>query len=82
MSKKAPKFEEALSRLEAIADEIEQGKIGLEESILRYEEGMKLVKHCRQILESAEQRIVQLEPGAPPPGESEAADAGDEGEET
>jgi exodeoxyribonuclease VII small subunit len=47
MSKKALKFEEALARLEGIADEIEQGKIGLEESIARYEEGMKLVQRCQ-----------------------------------
>ncbi|MCB9850142.1 MAG: exodeoxyribonuclease VII small subunit [Phycisphaerales bacterium] len=67
MSKKAPKFEEALARLESIADEIEQGKIGLEESIARYEEGMKLVQRCREILTEAEQRIVRLQADATGP---------------
>lgn len=67
MSKKAPKFEDALARLESIAEEIEGGEIGLEESIARYEEGMKLVQHCRKILDAAEQRIVEFEPDGEPP---------------
>lgn len=60
MAKKKPTFEEALTRLEAIAEQIEQGKIGLEESITRYEEGMELIAHCRQILGRAEQRVQEL----------------------
>ena len=54
-------FEEALKELEAIAEQIEQGKIGLEESINKYERGMTLVKHCREILSKAEHRIQQLQ---------------------
>ncbi|HRX84612.1 MAG TPA: exodeoxyribonuclease VII small subunit [Phycisphaerae bacterium] len=61
MSKKPPSFEEALARLETIADDIEQGRIGLEESIERYEEGMKLIQRCRAVLTEAEQRIVRLQ---------------------
>ncbi len=61
MSKKSPTFEEALGRLEQIADEIEQGKVGLEDSIVRYEEGMRLIQQCREILVLAEQRIVKLQ---------------------
>lgn len=72
MSKKPPSFEEALARLEAIADDIEQGRIGLEESIARYEEGMKLIQRCRAILTEAEQRIVRLQAEATdaPPNEA------------
>jgi exodeoxyribonuclease VII small subunit len=62
MAKKPPTFEESLKRLEDIAREIEEGKIGLEESIVRYEEGMKLVQQCRAILAGAEQKIRQLQP--------------------
>ena len=58
---KKPSFEEALHRLERIAEEIEQGKIGLEESITRYEEGMKLIKQCRAILSKAEMRVQKLQ---------------------
>ena len=61
MAKKKPSFEEALQRLESLAEEIEQGKIGLEESISRYEEGMGLIKHCRAILAKAELRIQKLQ---------------------
>ncbi len=62
MAKKQPTFEESLQRLETIAREIEDGKIGLEESIARYEEGMKLVERCRSILTTAEQKIKKLQP--------------------
>lgn len=61
MAKKKPTFEEALAQLEQITEQIEQGKIGLEESITRYEEGMALVTHCRQVLSKAELRIQQLQ---------------------
>jgi len=60
MGKKKLSFEEALARLENITQQIEQGKIGLEESIDRYEEGMGLVKQCRDMLSKAEQRIQKL----------------------
>lgn len=52
-----PTFEEALAQLEKIVAEVEQGKIPLEESITRYEQGMKLIGYCRAILDSAEKRI-------------------------
>jgi exodeoxyribonuclease VII small subunit len=64
MSSKPLSFEQALARLEQIAAEIEQGKIGLEDSLARYEEGMALVQRCREILTAAEQRIVKLQPEA------------------
>ena len=50
-------FEAALDRLEAIVEQMESGKMLLEELIVRYEEGMKLVKICQERLTSAEQRI-------------------------
>jgi exodeoxyribonuclease VII small subunit len=61
MANKKPSFEEALKQLETIAEQIEQGKIGLEESIDKYEQGMSLLKHCREILAKAELRIQQLQ---------------------
>jgi exodeoxyribonuclease VII small subunit len=50
-------FEGAMDRLEAIVEQMESGKMMLEELIVRYEEGMKLVKVCQERLASAEQRI-------------------------
>jgi len=50
-------FEAAMNRLEGIVEQMESGKMMLEELIVRYEEGMKLVKICQERLTSAEQRI-------------------------
>lgn len=50
-------FEGAMDRLEEIVDQMESGEMLLEELIVRYEEGMKLVKICQERLASAEQRI-------------------------
>jgi exodeoxyribonuclease VII small subunit len=50
-------FEGAMDRLEEIVEQMESGKMKLEELIVRYDEGMKLVKICQERLASAEQRI-------------------------
>jgi len=50
-------FEQAMKRLEAIVEQMESGELSLEDLIVRYEEGMKLVKVCQERLVSAEQRI-------------------------
>jgi exodeoxyribonuclease VII small subunit len=50
-------FEGAMDRLEEIVEQMESGKMMLEELIVRYEEGMKLVKICQERLASSEQRI-------------------------
>ena len=59
VKKPAPEanFEQAMQRLEGIVEEMESGKLPLEDLIVRYEEGMKLVKVCQERLASAEQRI-------------------------
>ena len=53
-------FEEALTSLEQIVQELEEGKLGLAESLSRYEQGVKLLKECHQLLERAERRIELL----------------------
>jgi len=55
--KKKKTFDEALKQLEKIISEVEEGKIGLEESIDKHEQGMKLIQYCRSILQKAEERI-------------------------
>jgi len=50
-------FETAMERLEAIVDKMEAEKMPLEELLVRYEEGVKLVKVCSEKLEAAEKRI-------------------------
>jgi exodeoxyribonuclease VII small subunit len=53
-------FEEALQKLEAIVNKLEDGAVPLEESVSLFEEGMKLSKHCSEILEKAELRIEKV----------------------
>jgi exodeoxyribonuclease VII small subunit len=53
----AANFEQAMKRLEEIVEQMESGDLPLEDLIVRYEEGMKLVKVCQERLASAEQRI-------------------------
>ena len=57
--KSAPEanFEQAMKRLEEIVEQMESGDLPLEQLIVRYEEGMKLVKVCQERLASAEKRI-------------------------
>lgn len=55
-----PTFEQALSRLEAIVDQLEQGDLELEASLAAFEEGVALSRHCAAQLEAAEQRVEVL----------------------
>lgn len=50
-------FESALADLEKIVRELEDGTIGLEESLANYEKGVALLKRCYKQLQQAEQRI-------------------------
>jgi exodeoxyribonuclease VII small subunit len=50
-------FEKAMDRLETIVEQMESGKLPLEDLIVRYEEGMNLVKICQDRLTQAEQKI-------------------------
>jgi exodeoxyribonuclease VII small subunit len=52
-----PNFEGAMDRLEKIVEQMESGKLPLEDLIVRYEEGMNLVKICQERLANAEQKI-------------------------
>ena len=53
-------FEDALAELEQILGEIENGELGLEESLVKYERGNFLIQHCRGVLNTAEKQIEQL----------------------
>ena len=53
-------FEESILRLEEILKQLEGDKADLGTSLLQYEEGVRLLKNCHGILESARQRIDTL----------------------
>ena len=53
-------FEESMKRLEEIVTEWENGNLNLDESVNKFEEGMKISKQCNKILEQAEKKITIL----------------------
>ncbi len=66
MSGKEMGLEEALDTLERIVAELEEGKLGLEESLVLFEKGMGLVRLCNSRLDRAERRIESLTGELPP----------------
>jgi exodeoxyribonuclease VII small subunit len=52
-----PTFESAIERLESIVEQMESNKLPLEDLLVRYEEGIHLVKFCSEKLSAAEKRI-------------------------
>lgn len=53
-------FEKALAELEGAVRQLEDGQLGLEESLACYERGVGLIQHCFAQLRQAEQRILVL----------------------
>ena len=50
-------FEAALKELEGLVERMEEGDLGLEESLKTYERGIELSRACQKSLDAAEQRI-------------------------
>ena len=63
-------FEEALSELEKIVRQLEDGKIKLEEAVTAYERGAALKAHCEARLREAQMKIdkITLGPDGTPNG--------------
>lgn len=59
MSKKGENksFEELMQSLEEIVGQLEKGDLNLDDSVTKFEEGMKISKECNKILENSEKRI-------------------------
>lgn len=53
-------FEQNMEELEKIVQELERGNLNLDESIKKFEQGMKISKKCNQFLEEAEKKITIL----------------------
>lgn len=54
-------YEQAIRRIEEIAQLLEQGDPELAQSIALYEEGKKLMEFCDQQLKVAEQKVLTLD---------------------
>ncbi len=54
-------FEAVYERLEAAVTRLEDGGLGLEESIALYETGIRLAQRCKEMLDAAELRVTELD---------------------
>ena len=63
-----------MERLESIVSDLEVGEFSLEEALNKFEEGLKLGKQCRKILDQAELRVKKLVENADGELEEEAFD--------
>jgi exodeoxyribonuclease VII small subunit len=50
-------FEESLAKLEKITAELENGALSLEESLKKFDEGVKLAEYCNIKLDEAQQKV-------------------------
>lgn len=64
MAKKALSFEEGLTRLETIAEELEKNQLPLDKLMKLYEEGMKLSAELEQKLTDAQGRMQEVKAAA------------------
>jgi exodeoxyribonuclease VII small subunit len=55
-----PSFEDSFHRLSEMAEQLEAGGLTLAEATSRFEEGMKLVQFCNELLNNAELKITEL----------------------
>lgn len=53
-------YEEAFAQLEAAVTALQDGKLPLERAMQYYQEGMKLARHCDDLLQKAELSVQQL----------------------
>ena len=51
------RYEQAVKELEKLISDMESGKFSLEETLLAYQRGAALLKHCQGILAQVEQQV-------------------------
>ncbi|MGE4319099.1 MAG: exodeoxyribonuclease VII small subunit [Deferribacterales bacterium] len=54
------KFEDKLKKLETIVEKLENGDLDIEENLRLFQEGMKLGKDCRRMLDEIEQKVSRV----------------------
>ena len=62
---KSPSFETAVSELESIVQEMENGQLPLDQALAAYQRGTQLLRQCQDLLSHAEQSIHVIEATAP-----------------
>ncbi|MFO8068439.1 MAG: exodeoxyribonuclease VII small subunit [Alkalibacterium sp.] len=53
-------FDGAMKELEAIVQKLEQGDVPLEEALDQFQEGIKLSRYCKSIVEDAEKTVTKM----------------------
>jgi len=53
-------FEQALSELENLVEQLESGELSLDQSLKHFKRGVELTRHCQGILDQAQQVVEQL----------------------
>lgn len=56
-TEKLPDLEKSLAEISQLIEKMEQGELTLDQSLGHFERGITLVKHCQNILETAEQKV-------------------------
>lgn len=59
-SKDEPSFEDSVKRLGEIVEKLESGELPLEDSLVLFEEGVRLARSSQARLDDAERRVEQL----------------------
>lgn len=78
------KFEEAVKKLEETVGALETGDLTLDESLSKYEDGIRTYRTCQKLLEEAEKKVQALiegengQPKAVPFDEDASASPADE----
>jgi len=54
------KFEQKLKKLEEIVEKLENGEVDIEENLKLFQEGMKLGKECRRMLDDIELKVSKV----------------------
>lgn len=60
MKEKNINFEDKIQELEKITKELESDELTLDDSIEKFENGMKISKECKEMLDNVEKRITVL----------------------
>ena len=50
-------YEQAVAELEKLIQEMESGKMPLEENLVSYKRGIELIKLCQKLLDQVEQQV-------------------------
>lgn len=59
-TKDTPSFEDNLSALETVVEQLESGQLSLDDAMKAFEKGIKLTRDCQESLAKAEQKVQVL----------------------